>query len=152
MTASELVSLLDGVRARGSGKWLARCPSHPDKSPSLTIAEGEKGLLLKCWAGCSLEEVTGSLGIKIPNLFFDALSTDPYQRREAMRQRTEAQAARQAAQEAEGRRLDTLRQAEELIHSARGISIEGWSDDKLNAELNRLGTAYALLESEDRHE
>jgi hypothetical protein len=41
-----------------------------------------------------------------------------------------------------------LRQAEQLIQSARGISIEGWSDDKLNGELNRIANAYALLDSE----
>jgi hypothetical protein len=105
-------------------------------------------VLLKCWAGCSLEEITRTLGLTVKDLFFDALSTDPHQRREAMRQRAQATAARQAAHEAEGRHINVLRQAEHLIQSARGISIEGWSDDKLNAELNRLGDAYALLDSE----
>ena len=148
MTVAEILPSLESVHARGQGRWSARCPAHADKSPSLTIAEGDKGLLVKCWAGCSLEEITGALGIKIADLFFDALSSDPHQRREAMRQRAQAQAAREAVQEAEGRQLDTLRQAEQLIQSARGISIEGWSNDKLNKELNRLGTAYALLDRE----
>jgi hypothetical protein len=148
MTAAELVGSLESVRARGPNKWSAKCPAHADKSPSLTVAEGEKGVLLKCWAGCSLEEITRTLGLTVKDLFFDALSTDPHQRREAMRQRAQAQAARQAAHDAEGRRLDTLRQAEQLIQSARGISIEGWSHDTLHAELNRLGTAYALVDSE----
>lgn len=105
-------------------------------------------MLLKCWASCSLNEITGALGIQISDLFFDALSADPHQRREAMRQRAQVKAAREAAQETEGRRLDALRQAEQLIQSARGISIEGWSDDRLHTELNRLGTAYALLDHE----
>jgi hypothetical protein len=149
MTAADLIDSLESVRARGPNKWSAKCPAHhPDRSPSLTIAEGDKGLLVKCWAGCSLEEIADSLGIKLSDLFFDALSTDPHQRREAMRQRAQAKAARQAAHEAEGRHLDALRQAEQLIQSASGISIEGWSNDKLHAELNRLGTAYALLDSE----
>jgi hypothetical protein len=148
MTVAEILPSLESVHARGAGRWSARCPAHADKSPSLTIAEGDKGLLVKCWAGCSLEEITGALGIKISDLFFDALSSDPHQRREAMQQRAQAKAAQQAAQEAEGRHLDTLRQAEQLIQSARGISIEGWSNDKLNEELNRLGTAYALLDRE----
>ncbi|HKQ34018.1 MAG TPA: hypothetical protein VJT11_01805 [Nitrospiraceae bacterium] len=150
MNADELLSRLEGVRPRGSGKWMARCPAHQDKNPSLALTEGDKGLLLRCWAGCSLEDITRTLGLTVKDLFFDALSTDPYQRREAMRQRAEAKAARQTAHDAEGRRLDTLRQAEHLIQSARGISIEAWSDDKLNAELNRLGDAYALLDSEDQ--
>jgi hypothetical protein len=141
MTLDELTGKLDGVRPTGRGVR-ARCPAHSDHSPSLSIREGERGLLVKCWAGCSLEEITCTLGLTVKDLFFDALSTDPHQRREAMRQRT------QATHDAEGRRLDTFRQAEQLIQSARGISIEGWSDDKLNAALNRLGTAYALLDSE----
>jgi hypothetical protein len=148
MTIAEILPSLESVHARGQGRWSAKCPAHADTSPSLTIAEGEKGVLLKCWAGCSLEEITRTLGLTVKDLFFDALSTDPHQRREVMRQRTQDMAARQAAHDTEGRRLDTLRQAEQLIQSARGISIEGWSDDKLHAELNRLGTAYALLDSE----
>lgn len=148
MTVAEILPRLELVHARGQGKWSARCPAHADKSPSLTIAEGEKGVLLKCWAGCSLEEITRTLGLTVKDLFFDVLSTDSHQRQEAMRQRIQAKAARQAEQKAEGRRLDALRQAEQLIQSARGISIDGWSDDRLNTELNRLGKAYALLESE----
>jgi hypothetical protein len=152
MTVAEILPNLEAVHARDHGRWSARCPAHADRSPSLTIAEGDKGVLVKCWAGCSLEEITGALGITISDLFFDALSSDPSQRREAMQRRAQTKAARQAAQEAEGRRLDTLRQAEQLIQSARGISIEGWSNNKLNAELNRLGTAYALLDREAGHE
>ena len=44
--------------------------------------------------------------------------------------------------------MDALREAEALIHSACGISIEQWSDDQLNTALDRLGVAYQLLESE----
>jgi hypothetical protein len=49
---------------------------------------------------------------------------------------------------AQGLRMDALREAEALIQSASGISIEKWSDDKLNTVIDRLGAAYHLLESE----
>ncbi len=152
MTVAELLPSLESVHSRGPGRFSARCPAHADKSPSLSVMEGDKGILLRCFAGCSLRDITQKLGLQIKDLFFDQLSADPQQRREAMHHRAEARAARQAEHETEGRRLDTLRQAEHLIQSARGISIEEWSNDKLNAELNRLGNAYALLESEDSHE
>jgi hypothetical protein len=71
MMTTELLPLLEGVRPRGSGKWIGRCPAHQDKSPSLTIAEGDRGLLLKCWAGCTLEKITGALGLRISDLFFE---------------------------------------------------------------------------------
>jgi len=148
MTVTEILPYFESVRPRGPGKWIARCVSHEDHSPSLSITEGEKGVLLKCWAGCSLEEITGKLGIQISDLFFDALSTDPHQRREALQRRSQERAARTAAYEAHGRRLDALREAENLIQSAQGISIAAWSDEKLDATLERLADAYALIESE----
>ena len=81
MTAGELLSRLDGVRSRGTGKWSARCPGHNDKNPSLSISEGERGLLVKCWGGCMLDQITAPLGIEIKDLFFDAPTT--YGRRPA---------------------------------------------------------------------
>lgn len=35
----KLTSRLDGVKSNGYGKYLARCPAHDDKSPSLAIKE-----------------------------------------------------------------------------------------------------------------
>jgi len=148
MTATELLPLLDGVRPRGSRKWLSRCPGHQDKSPSLTIAEGDRGLLLKCWAGCTLEEITGSLKVSVKDLFFDTLGTDSDQRRQAMEARRQAKTREQAAYHAKGLRMDALRKAEALIQSACGLSIEQWSGKRLNTALARLGAAYQLLESE----
>jgi hypothetical protein len=75
MTTLELLSRLDGVRPRGTGKWSARCIAHQDNNPSLSISEGERGLLVKCWAGCTLNEITAALGIEIKDLFFDAPTT-----------------------------------------------------------------------------
>jgi len=72
MTAPQILSLLDSVRIRSTGNWSAKCPAHPDRSPSLSIAEGQKGVLLKCWAGCTLEEITTSLGLRVADLFSDA--------------------------------------------------------------------------------
>ena len=148
MTTTELLPLLDGVRPRGSRKWLSRCPAHsPDKSPSLTIAEGERALLLKCWAGCTLEEITGALKVSVKDLFFDTPATAD-ERRQAMEQRQQAKAKERAAYLANGLHIDALREAEALIQSACGISIEKWSNEQLNTALNRLAGAYQLLESE----
>jgi hypothetical protein len=52
MTPAEFVTRLEGVVARGTGRWYAKCPAHDDKSPSLSIATGNDGrLLVKCFAG-----------------------------------------------------------------------------------------------------
>lgn len=69
MIVTDLIDHLQGVRRNGSG-YSAKCPSHEDKNPSLSISEGNDGrILLKCQAGCSTEAVCGALGIKLADLF-----------------------------------------------------------------------------------
>jgi hypothetical protein len=71
MTAIELLGKLDWVRRSGGG-WAARCPAHPDKSPSLSVREGEKGLLLHCFSGCRIEDITQAIGIGVADLFYES--------------------------------------------------------------------------------
>jgi hypothetical protein len=40
--------------------WLIRCPAHDEKRPSCSIADGDRGLLIKCFAGCSQEAVVAA--------------------------------------------------------------------------------------------
>lgn len=57
------------VKKNGNG-YIARCPSHDDTHPSLSISEGNDGkILLKCFAGCSIDEICQSLQIKQSDLF-----------------------------------------------------------------------------------
>jgi hypothetical protein len=70
MTAEVLLSRLDGVKRTGVDRWIARCPSHDDKRPSLGIKEGDGDrVLVKCWAGCSVEEVLAAVGLTFPALY-----------------------------------------------------------------------------------
>jgi hypothetical protein len=64
-------SVLDrfrGVRRTGSG-WVALCPSHADKNPSLSISTSDGKILLHCHAGCSVETVCAAVGIEMRELF-----------------------------------------------------------------------------------
>src|SRR5580765_7266512 len=66
MTAELLLSKLDGVRSRGPDAWLARCPAHDDRRPSLSIRELPDGrLLVHDFAGCSVEDVLTALGLDL---------------------------------------------------------------------------------------
>ena len=61
---------LDGVRPMGSGKWVALCPAHDDRHASLSIGEGGDGkVLLKCHAGCSVDDIISAMDIKMTDLF-----------------------------------------------------------------------------------
>src|SRR4051794_31336189 len=46
-------------QVRGYGEtWSARCPAHPDLTPSLTATALDNGtLLIHCHAGCKAEEI-----------------------------------------------------------------------------------------------
>ena len=61
--AAELAAVL---KARRTGRgWVARCPAHDDRGPSLSIGEGADGrLLLKCFAGCSWADLRQALGAR----------------------------------------------------------------------------------------
>ncbi len=55
---------------RSGDSYSTKCPAHDDKNPSLSICEGAEGkLLLKCHAGCTLEEVCRSMDITPADLF-----------------------------------------------------------------------------------
>lgn len=65
-----VLSSLEGVRSTGSDTWLARCPSHDDRSPSLSIREGSDGrVLIYCFAGCGASDVVSALGLDFADLF-----------------------------------------------------------------------------------
>lgn len=63
MTFDEIVDRLAAKR-NGPRRAMARCPAHDDKTPSLSIGEGDDGkVLLTCHAGCSFDEIRDALGI-----------------------------------------------------------------------------------------
>ncbi len=64
-----LLSRLQGIRPTGSGSWLAKCPAHSDRSPSLSIKAADDRILLHCFAGCEAAAVLQSIGLTFVDLF-----------------------------------------------------------------------------------
>ena len=61
LTAEAVAAVLMG-KPTASGGWMARCPSHDDRTASLSIAEGAGGkLLLKCHAHCEFEDILAAV-------------------------------------------------------------------------------------------
>ncbi len=72
MTAAAFADLVQAKRT-GAGRWKACCAAHNDRSPSLSIREGENGhVTLFCRAGCSLDSILAAL-----HLVTDDLSGPP---------------------------------------------------------------------------
>ena len=70
-TFHRIIGTSSKVHWRSSTRARITCPSHDDRRPSLDVSIGERGLLLKCWAGCRLTDICSALGLEIPQLFFD---------------------------------------------------------------------------------
>ena len=70
MSAHDIVNRLDFCKSVREGEWLARCPSHDDKSPSLTIKDaGDGRTLVHCFAGCGANEVLNAIGLELQDLY-----------------------------------------------------------------------------------
>lgn len=68
---SKITPLLKGVINRNNGGILAFCPSHDDRrGRSLAVSVGrEDQVLMRCFAGCSVHEITGAIGLSVADLF-----------------------------------------------------------------------------------
>ncbi|MBN9323512.1 MAG: hypothetical protein J0H24_16250 [Delftia acidovorans] len=60
MIAEAIARALGGNRVGAT--WMARCPVHEDRRPSLAISMGKDGtVLVRCHAGCEQREVIAAL-------------------------------------------------------------------------------------------
>lgn len=68
---TEVTNRLKGVIKRHNGGLLAFCPSHDDrKGRSLAVTLGRKGqVLMHCFAGCSIHEITAAIDLNTSDLF-----------------------------------------------------------------------------------
>jgi hypothetical protein len=69
-------SKLEKVKQTSNGIE-ALCPSHNDKSPSLTASYTKGRILFKCQAGCSFESVVSALGMEENQFFTQEEKTQP---------------------------------------------------------------------------
>jgi len=148
MTVECFIKILDGVKPTRRG-WLARCPAHKDRSPSLSIREGEDGrIVLHDFAGCEPAAICAALGLSLRDLF----SNNDLPFSELARTRRERE-ARRAAEENQHRRegftIDACREADTFIRSRRGLDISAWTLQRLDEELNALADAYYILRCEE---
>lgn len=75
---SAIARVLGALEAKGKAPrqkgscWMALCPAHDDRTPSLSVSEGQDGkALIKCFGGCTTEAIASALGLEMPDLFPD---------------------------------------------------------------------------------
>lgn len=71
MNVNLLLDRLDKAKSSGNNRWVACCPAHDDKSPSLQISQVGDRILIHCFAGCGANEVLNSVGLDFDVLYPD---------------------------------------------------------------------------------
>jgi hypothetical protein len=65
----KLTSRLEGVKRTGPGRFVAICPAHDDKNPSLVVTEKDGKPLFHCFAGCESADVLAAVGLTFADLY-----------------------------------------------------------------------------------
>lgn len=79
MSVDALLSRLSGVRRSHGDAWMAKCPAHADRSPSLSVRLKSDGrVLIHCHAGCEPQAILDALNLGWSDLFA-ADRTDRYE-------------------------------------------------------------------------
>lgn len=72
MSVDALLPRLQGVKKTGADRWIACCPAHEDRHPSMAIAMSAKNpgnVVIRCFAGCEPEEILAAIGLTFDALF-----------------------------------------------------------------------------------
>ena len=69
MDIGAILNKLHGVRRTSNDSWIACCPAHNDKHPSLAIrVTPESRILIHCFAGCGLDEILTALDVTVADI------------------------------------------------------------------------------------
>ncbi len=69
MFLDDLLNKLKKVKRQTDGSYLALCPAHTDKNPSLHLSQSQDRILIKCLAGCRTEDIVAALNLTMADLF-----------------------------------------------------------------------------------
>lgn len=139
-----ILDKLQRVRKQG-GQYVARCPAHKDKSPSLSVTERNGTILVHCHAGCSADSIRKALDLEWSAFFPDGYYAKTEQRFDRRSLELEALMARD--------RLQTESAVLEEINAKRGWSAAtlyrlgvGWNGERLTLPVHdKAGKLHDVL-------
>ena len=141
MTVEDFILRLDAVRRTSRG-YVARCPAHQDKNPSLSVTECSDRILLYCFALCETPDIVAAVGLTMADLFFDApispgrrpIHKPPKLDRVALAFRFELAA------------LDRRLRADRIVEAGKKLDVASLSDADLDHALHHAAQAHADVE------
>ncbi|MFZ5862066.1 MAG: hypothetical protein ACOYXR_04370 [Nitrospirota bacterium] len=140
LPVQRVLNRLPHAKPSGDG-WTAPCPAHNDRSPSLSIRAGERGVLLHCFTGCSLDAICAALGLT-PHELFDHPSPRSTRRVPDPRPFTPREFLRAAEyglwRGAIARELRGLA----VLDRARGLDVSGWSAADVDRAMRAVCRGY----------
>ena len=71
MQIQQFLGRLNNVKKGKGANWTARCPAHQDRTNSLSIGKGDKGIVTWCHAGCNTADIVKAVGLELHDLFAD---------------------------------------------------------------------------------
>lgn len=137
--AALLLERLDRVRESGPDQWIARCPAHDDRSPSVSIKRTNDRLLVYCFAGCDTGAVLAAVGLTLADLFAEPLSNHRKPLSDFQRRRHDQARAALRALTHEVRIVHVL--AEQM---AAGFALDPSERQRLRQAMNRVENARRL--------
>lgn len=128
----------EGRSRPASGGWLAPCPAHDDRTPSLSLKDSNGRLLWNCFAGCTSEDVRRALIKELGGEQAPAHSSDT---RENDREKIESPWKIVSPVSAE-----TAVTIDDFLHAMHGAPSRVWTYRTANSEIAGWIARYDLGE------
>ena len=145
MRFDDFISRCDCVRRSGRGV-VARCPAHDDRTPSLSILEGDDGrVVLHCFAGCTAGDIVAAMGLELRDLFRDPCSSRGQQLAPRLLKLDRVALAFRCELTA----LDRQLRAEQVLRATSSLDASNTTDDHLDRLINAVALAYLDLNRAD---
>ena len=143
MRAADFAQCVRGAQQRGS-QWSAFCPAHDDeRNRSLSFCAGDRGVIVHCFAGCSVEAIAAACGLTVRDLFYD--NDTPCHLRKPVSPKPRLDLNATAFRLRFHSDLLYLR-AHCVLGAAASLDVTTWGDDALARAVNSVASAYADLE------
>lgn len=72
----EILARFSKVYKSGEGEYQCLCPSHNDRTASLGLKFKEDKMILNCFAGCSMEDIIGAVGLSWADVMPNSIDTE----------------------------------------------------------------------------
>ncbi|HHZ83038.1 MAG TPA: hypothetical protein EYN60_03325 [Nitrospirales bacterium] len=106
---------------------------------------------MKCWAGCSLDEICDALGISVRDLFYDTDCVDSGVLKQRADEKRATQRHERTKLEVDARYVDALREADCIIQELSGLSIDIWTDVQRHQAMSIACDACSVLLAGEGH-